>query len=569
LLSKSPFTNDSINDLYLNICGSQMFNTNCPDPIELLDSLDSDSFNMDNFIMNDGLGNNSTIQHSTQTNYYQSQPNAYGNSIINPMTINQTQSKLVTTQNLGSSTNNSFNQSNDQSIVLQQSLNNNSNNSNHINNNNNNYQASSNPPQSSSVLNSSLCNESIKQERPTCFNDLLLSSTSANIILTQHNQSIDRNSQLNSNHHHPNQITNNNYTPNYSNLDLIQDNSNRCTDIVACSSDDLNDSLNHPQQINTPHHHTNSNITHFTNSYPLNPTHLSLMPYSTYDNHQIDLTFSCNGGDSADSNSSNSECSAALMLDPTDYDTDDIEDDLDLLEDIIEEEFDDSPFSHHQKDHHHNNNYARSNCRSIANSIESSSDVEMSMSSPISDSLINDHSYGASSNYEKTYDKVATSYRKHHSVSTGSSNSSHRNSSSTLIHHNNRISKRRSLPSMNQNDTTSSSRRTVQRHSGTSLLMKEKQMKMKKVMDTDRRKEHNESERMRRDVLKNAFSNLRNRCPKLSNSAKKSSRIQILNEATNFIKQINDKHAALKYARDQEKQRNEDLKARLLSLGGC
>ena len=564
LISKSPFTNDNLSDLYYNLYGGQMFNSTGQDSIDLLDSLDSNDLNVNDLLVNNNSNGYSTTAGATGTMnplngtqqpptvYYQSQSNYSSNQTGNPNTQLQIASNPMTNQlqpqqpqtnsiKLAASTNPSFNNQT-------------------TSNANSNYHPPSN--QSTNLLNSSLNNE-----KSACYlNDLLLSSTSANIMITQ--QPVD--SQLNSNHQIANYTHDNSNLDNLSNLDLIN-NSNRCTDlVVSCSNDDT--------QCNTQ----TINPNHFASNYQqiLNQNHSSMMSSYSFDNQLMESTF---GSDSAGS-SNNSECSSSILLERTDYDTDDIEDDLDLLEDIIEEECDDI-FTHQNNNHLTGTYNQRSNYHSIANSSESSSD-DMSVASPISDSLINDHSYGASSiaSIDKAYEKLTTTPyivngRTHSSIINNSNmtiTSNHRNNSNLLHHVNpnssNRITKRRSLASINQNqtaNTTTSSRRSLQRHSGTSLLMKDKQSKMKKVMDTDRRKEHNESERMRRDVLKNAFLTLRNRCPKLSNSAKKSSRIQILNEATVYIKQINEKFGSLKEVKDQEKQRNEELKARLLSLGGC
>jgi len=576
LMSKSPFSNDNLSDLYFNLYGNSMFNTNGQDSIDLLDTLDSDDFIVNDLLISTYPTTNTPTNvnmHSSNMNtiqptiYYQSQQPIHQQT----NTTSNQQSQKINYINTNTSPAQPINvtMTNQTSGTANQAVKSNSNfsscnvSSTTSNLNNSNYSSA----QSSS---SSLLSSSLNNEKSTCYiNDLLLSSTSANIMITQHNQPVV-NSQMNSNHH---QLTN--YTPNcldnfdnLNNLDLLPVNTSS-----SCSAAGLTAVVN----SNDVHAQCNTqlvNQNHYANNYQqiLNQNHNS-MNY-----HLMDSAF-----DSAGS-SSNSECSSSVLLERTDYDTDDIEDDLDLLEDIIEEECDDL-FSSHQTNLQANGyNHQRAVCRSIANSLESSSDVEMSISSPISDSLINDHSYGASSvdNKPSSFDKLTTTpyivNRSYNSNNNSNSVTINNRNSSNLIHHvnsnSNRITKRRQFASINNNNNnqnnTNSNKRSLQRHStGTSLLMKEKQSKMKKVMDTDRRKEHNESERMRRDVLKNAFSQLRSRCPKLSSATKKSSRIQILNEATIYIKQINEKFGHLKELREQEKQRQEELKAKLLSLGGA
>ncbi|KAH7645733.1 helix-loop-helix domain containing protein 2 [Dermatophagoides farinae] len=53
-----------------------------------------------------------------------------------------------------------------------------------------------------------------------------------------------------------------------------------------------------------------------------------------------------------------------------------------------------------------------------------------------------------------------------------------------------------------------------------------------------KRREHNDSERKRRDHLRNSFNNLRDQIPKLKTSQKRPPRIMILHEATNYVQDL-------------------------------
>ena len=507
----------------------------------------------------------SDIQTSQPANYYQCQAN-YSNQFANGhnndtiMTNQQPISSSIKVTLASSNSSNSLAISNYNSTSNQHPL-------------NNSLNSSLSAPlckydqqSSSGLLSSSLNNE---KSVGYLTNDPLLTSNSANIILTQHNQTVD-NSQLSVGQMNSNHIS---YSAdNLDNLDISINDPNRCTDLVSCSNDlngDNCSSINcHSSTINgNPHHQLNTqthNDYHSAGYQTIMNQNSSLMPNScyTFENHLIDsYTYSSGVNDSVCS-SNNSDCSSSIN-------PDDIEDDLDLLEDIIEEECDNGNlFSLHHSDHQQRFS------RPIAHSLESSSDVEM-MESPISDSPLNDHSYGASSIEKVTplmTNSSLTNGRLGHSMSHSSSRktltgygSSTKASLIQLYDEHDSIQytksgKRRSL---------SASRRTIQKHhSGTSLLMKNKQSKLKKVMDIDRRKEHNESERQRRGVLKNAFSNLANRCPKLLNSNKKPSRIQTLNEATSFIRTLHDKDKSLREQMELEKQRKAELERKLNSLLG-
>lgn len=129
------------------------------------------------------------------------------------------------------------------------------------------------------------------------------------------------------------------------------------------------------------------------------------------------------------------------------------------------------------------------------------------------------------------------------------------------------IEKEDSPPMMNHSipPTKTKTRVRTKRPSG-DLPMKNKHSKLKKVMDIDQRTEHNLNERHRRDILKSAFSNLASRCPKLASSNKKPSRIQTLNEASSFIRSLNDKNRSLKEQMELEKQRKAELEKKLARL---
>ena len=420
-------------------------------------------------------------------------------------------------------------------------------------------------PQSSSAL----LGSSLNNEKNGYLTNPLLTSNSANIILTQHNQTVD-NSQLSLGQLNSNQIGYS--TDNLNNLDISINNPSRCTDLVSCSNelrtDDCSSINCHSSMITGQSHHQLNTQNH--SDYQSNHGYQTVLSQNghmmsgnsySFENALMDSHNYCSGVNSSVCSSNNSECSSSIN-------PDDIEDDLDLLEDIIEEECDSGNlFSMHHADQRYS--------RPIAQSLESSSDVDM-MESPISDSLMNDHSYGASSIEKVTplmTNSSLTNGRQTYQPMGGRRTNGHYGSptKSSLIQmydeHDSiqftKSGKRRSLASLQ----ATANRRTIQKHhSGTSLLMKNKQAKLKKVMDIDRRKEHNESERQRRGVLKNAFSNLASRCPKLQNSNKKPSRIQTLNEATIYIRQLHDKDKSLKQAMEAEEQRKAELERKLNSL---
>lgn len=74
-----------------------------------------------------------------------------------------------------------------------------------------------------------------------------------------------------------------------------------------------------------------------------------------------------------------------------------------------------------------------------------------------------------------------------------------------------------------------------------------------------KRREHNDSERKRRDHLRNAFVNLRDQIPKLKTSEKRPPRIMILHEATNYVLHLNDKQKYLESTLNAEMEKREKL----------
>lgn len=81
-----------------------------------------------------------------------------------------------------------------------------------------------------------------------------------------------------------------------------------------------------------------------------------------------------------------------------------------------------------------------------------------------------------------------------------------------------------------------------------------------------RRREHNDSERKRRDHLRNAFLGLKDQIPKLKNADKRPPRITILHEATAYVGQLIDKQRYLNKTLEAEKVKREKLLNRLKML---
>lgn len=83
----------------------------------------------------------------------------------------------------------------------------------------------------------------------------------------------------------------------------------------------------------------------------------------------------------------------------------------------------------------------------------------------------------------------------------------------------------------------------------------------------EKRREHNDSEKKRRDHLRNAFHTLRDQIPKLrENNNKKPPRIIILYEAVNFVNQLTEKSQYLEKVKKQELEKNERLRKKLAAL---
>ncbi|CAG2100220.1 unnamed protein product [Medioppia subpectinata] len=74
-----------------------------------------------------------------------------------------------------------------------------------------------------------------------------------------------------------------------------------------------------------------------------------------------------------------------------------------------------------------------------------------------------------------------------------------------------------------------------------------------------RRREHNDSERKRRDHLRNSFVNLKDQIPKLKMADKRPPRIMILHEATAYVHQLNDKQRYLERTLNAEIEKRDKL----------
>lgn len=87
-----------------------------------------------------------------------------------------------------------------------------------------------------------------------------------------------------------------------------------------------------------------------------------------------------------------------------------------------------------------------------------------------------------------------------------------------------------------------------------------------KVIGPEKRKDHNVSERKRRDLLRGAFHCLRDQVPKLREGDKKPARIVILHEATSYVQTLVDKQRYLEKAKEGEMKKREKLLQKLASL---
>ncbi|KAG9508658.1 Utrophin, partial [Fragariocoptes setiger] len=81
-----------------------------------------------------------------------------------------------------------------------------------------------------------------------------------------------------------------------------------------------------------------------------------------------------------------------------------------------------------------------------------------------------------------------------------------------------------------------------------------------------RRREHNDSERKRRDQLRSAFNCLRDQVPRLKASSKKPPRIQILREAAKEVEQVTRQSYDLQKALEEERARHEIFQERLRQI---
>lgn len=81
-----------------------------------------------------------------------------------------------------------------------------------------------------------------------------------------------------------------------------------------------------------------------------------------------------------------------------------------------------------------------------------------------------------------------------------------------------------------------------------------------------RRREHNDSERKRRDHLRNSFNNLKDQVPKLKSSEKRPPRIMILHEATTYVNQLIDTNCNLENTLKEQMAKKQRLLSILNSL---
>jgi len=84
--------------------------------------------------------------------------------------------------------------------------------------------------------------------------------------------------------------------------------------------------------------------------------------------------------------------------------------------------------------------------------------------------------------------------------------------------------------------------------------------------EKEKRREHNDSEKKRRDHLRNAFHSLRDQIPKLVECSKKPARIVILYEAAAYVNELAVESALLEKQNEIELQRKANLEKRLAQL---
>lgn len=84
--------------------------------------------------------------------------------------------------------------------------------------------------------------------------------------------------------------------------------------------------------------------------------------------------------------------------------------------------------------------------------------------------------------------------------------------------------------------------------------------------EKEKRREHNDSEKKRRDHLRNAFHSLRDQIPKLMDSSKKPARIVILYEAASYVNELAAQSAILEKQEEVELARKATLMKKLAQL---
>ncbi|XP_015782005.1 transcriptional regulator Myc-A [Tetranychus urticae] len=100
----------------------------------------------------------------------------------------------------------------------------------------------------------------------------------------------------------------------------------------------------------------------------------------------------------------------------------------------------------------------------------------------------------------------------------------------------------------------------------TSILKSTGKPRNPKSLYPERRKEHNNSEKKRRDHLRNAFNHLRDQIPKLKDGEKKAARVTILKEASSYVTLLKEKHRYLERTKTAETIKKENLLKRLKLL---
>ncbi|XP_053206641.1 uncharacterized protein LOC128390893 [Panonychus citri] len=102
--------------------------------------------------------------------------------------------------------------------------------------------------------------------------------------------------------------------------------------------------------------------------------------------------------------------------------------------------------------------------------------------------------------------------------------------------------------------------------SSSSILKSTGKARNPKSLYPERRKEHNNSEKKRRDHLRNAFNHLRDQIPKLKDGEKKAARVTILKESVSYVTLLKEKHRYLERTKNAETIKHENLLKRLKML---